>query len=631
MLDQVLASQAVAHKVVIVDDYYATPTFELVDAAALSELYSELDGKIARQRELAKTLGLAKRPKTLQELMTLIEANYPNVWNLYRGGLKRHEYLRALFEKVEDSKRADKPSLDEIGAFFRKKNIETENFESLEAAGNALSECVIAFIDFRLKPGLSTKAALAQHREYAEKYRGEFKFNGAAHPKIVYLISSALPNTSDLQAFRAETGIKTAFFRSFPKSDVTSEMLETELSRWTLRYTPAAKLHTYLKTVSAAIESAAQEVSGIVDGLELHDLALLNVFKLTAESQSLQSYLNWLLAESFGSKLRGSPSLQPVLLPEEVPFAPMDGKIKLGATLFDLFSMIAVSDEAMQSGGTEFGDVFVRVTERTNTRPRDVLLAISPACDLARCEPEYEVLCVRGRESVAKRDSNVLLENEKGLFGDGRYLVGYNHESKRRYALLDWASSVLTTIKARDLSDATKYQRIARLSELFAHEVKTRVLSNASRVGIQTYPTLTLSTQAHVSMKFGAVTMEIDASDQQFQCVVVVKGRTDQKKAGDARYAVFTEQFVEWVRKTFLKSAESRFTGAVPTKFTNVKTYFGQPTNIHLDLKTGTEGSECGGVLRVSIVEDLNRLAAQTKEGFEISVVLPLTEVTQEN
>lgn len=121
-------------------------------------------------------------------------------------------------------------------------------------------------------------------------------------------------------------------------------------------------------------------------------------------------------------------------------------------------------------------------------------------------------------------------------------------------------------------------------------------------------------------MKFGSVSFEMDASDQQFECVVVIKGRTDGDKSSDSRFVVFTEQFVGWMRTSFFTKAETKFTGSLPAKFESVKKFFYQSTNIHLDLKDALTGIDCAGSLRIVLLENGKSVSQLSSDGIEISV-----------
>jgi hypothetical protein len=612
-LMQVLASNSNG-RVIVVDDYYATPNFSAVDADVLTRFFRHLDDHPGYRRKLAKVLERSPR-STAGDLMLVVEGAIPKLWGVYQNDPKMKRCLDPLFEALNLIRDGDRAALDTICSYFSKKHkITPETFGSLEEAKDALKKCSIAFVDFRFKAGLSVDKAISSHEAYSSSYRERYEYNGAKFPKIVYLISSSLPRQENLEAFRAATGLRAAFFSPMRKDSISIDALGQEFARWQSQYPAAQKLDTYLTQTSEAVKLAADALREQLERLELHELAMLNAFKLAIEQESLQDYLTWLLSESLASKLRGMPILQPALLPTDSDL-PLDGKLKIGAVLFELFSQIAISPVDATSAHPAFGDVYAVREQKIKSDPapnpagvRDVALVISPACDLQRCSVDDMVLCVRGKETETKPNMQDLLKHGV-LFGKGSHVIQYQQENEKRYGYMHWDHKQIITLSVKDLLNPRKHVKVARLSELFAQEQKEMALSNASRIGLPVYPSFMVPTKTAVRMKFGDVTYQRDLSAQQnFECAIVIKGRRDPAHDEQGAYFLaFTEQFANWMRTEFLPSAKERFGGGtVPPKFSNVENFMGSWADLHIELKGGKTHSDVGGALKFSLVDELD-------------------------
>lgn len=198
------------------------------------------------------------------------------------------------------------------------------------------------------------------------------------------------------------------------------------------------------------------------------------------------------------------------------------------------------------------------------------------------------------------------LLNKGVLFGQGSHVIQYGDGEQSKYGYLAWSKKSLSTVTVKDLSSRRKYVKVARLSELFAQEVKEYVLSDVSRIGLPVYPSFCVSTQALVRMKFGDVVFQKDVSAESFECAVVIKGRRDPEQSKDGTFLAFTEQFIDWMRTEFLQDAKEQFVGQAPTKFGNVEKHLTQWTkDFHIELNSNKTRNDLDGALVFKLVEEL--------------------------
>jgi hypothetical protein len=524
-----------------------------------------------------------------------------------------------LFAPVESARAGSKVALDIIETYARDVlRTAPMTFGSLTEAQDALSTCTLAFVDFRFQDGATSEQAIQIHKQFARNYKERLIFEQERCPKIVYLISSSMPAADRLEAFRRATGLRSAFFKPLRKSEVSPEMLTAELTRWHSRFSALGKLDAYLSAMTDAVKTNADRLCEQVDEIELHDLAILSLFRLAIEHESLQSYLTWLLSEAMASKLRLAPQLQAALVPEE-GLPPLDGKLKLGAILFELFSQIAIVPVEPGAAKPAFGDIYTFATaaapatvaspiaedERGESgnagaealavpaaaaegtaRTRKLLLVISPACDLIRCSLDDMVLCIEGTEREANPDMDELLKAGV-LFGKGSHVIQYGDGGAKKYAYISWNWAAYRTIAVRELTNPALHQCVARLSEMFAQEVKELALSNASRVGIQVNPPFAVSARVVVRCKFANVTHEVDLSTMDFESSLVIKGRTRLKSNSDMILG-FTEQFADWVRESFLPAMRAKLqAGAQTGQLEAAERWFADWRKYEIDLGDG--------------------------------------------
>lgn len=593
------ALQTKPGSVVIVDDHFGDPALTHLypeDLTRFHEYLSEDEGALNRVRTWLEL----KSEATASDIVTVAEEKATALWGRFRSGdASAQRDLAPLFETVALTHDGETQKLGVLVAFCQRElGVEPLTFSSLNAAGDALKHCMLLYVDFYLEAGLNPEATTTAHAAFKASYRNGFEHDGATWPKMVVLVSSKLPDQDQLQRFRGDTGIRSAFFSSLRKGDVSAETLSRHLFQRAERYEAAAKLSQYLDAMSGAVDSAAQALITDVERLELHDLALLDALKLSAEQESLQTYLTWILSEALASKLRLVPALQSYLLPKEEALRMLDGKLLPASVLFELFSDIAILPVSPQDDRANFGDVYATVGEGGQATEA-LALVISPACDLLRCSADYDVICVRGQiEKIDARLERLLVKNS--LFGKGSHVIRYRDNGKSTYAHITWQlKRGIFTVPAKTLADPSKFKRLARLSELFAQEVKELAFGDASRIGIPVDPVFVVVGKVVVRLNFlrgqneEPIASGHDLSDREFISAVITKGRVEGSGKAAETTIVFTQQFCDWLTAELFPSV---MTDPVPEKLKTVQRFFAHWKTWHVTLNNRSK-TECEGAL----------------------------------
>lgn len=566
--------------IVIVDDMYAPP--EVLDEVSQSS--AELLYVLRHDRAALRSVkGILGKPRLSAERIVkqLSEGKgLDRLWSAYEHNREGHRFLDIIFNEtyvvreknLRRLRAIEKFSLDLTGQ-------EAARYASLEEARQDLKDCAIAFVDFRLGgPAANDAAIVDSHGEYRDCYQAQFSVNGRSWPKLMVLISSSLPKQSELARFREITGIRSAFFSPMRKTTVTEKALAKAFKQWAAGYPAAAELNTYLAKAEEAVTEIARGLAADISRIEVHDLALLQVLRLAAEQESLHAYVNWLLSESMAARLRSHPQLTNVQMGPAIENAPLDGKLLAASVLFEMFADVA-SSSIPADGHLAQGDVFV-LKDKHGKATDNAVVAISPACDLLRCELAYNVLCVRGKIVESGTSLHKLVDANKGLFGKGRHVLRMKGGARPSYMRVTWDEKQgLHSVMAADLLDKARYERKARLSESFAQEIKELALSHASRIGVPMDPAFAVRATVVVRMTSGKrdresepVTRMHDLSDAQFTSVVISVAKVPNKDVREIK-ATFTPQFVEWVER-FIDDFEKECGDWTPPELQPIREYF---------------------------------------------------------
>lgn len=594
--------------IVVVDDEFLPANLSTIGAEAYTAMFQSIAENDAQLEQFKLALGSKEdNPAILME--KVLPGQLQRLWDAYDAG-KEQELLGPLLSDFAMRRRTNRSRVDSLVQILRAMyGVEPRTFGTLEEAKPYLAGCVLAFIDFYLSDVNSPEEAHAKHRLAKDELSAKFSYDAKAWPKLVILVSSALPNHRGLATFRSVTGIKSAFFQTLDKNNIQNAFVESTLKRCMEQYLAATKLNAYLEVVQASVMEVAKELNDEVSKLELHDLTTLKSLRLDAESESVQAYVTWLLSEAMAAKLRSSAPLQQPTLPAESDFAVLDGKLLPGSVLFELFSDIAIAPLPTTEGPPHiaFGDVLEKIQAAGGDGVRRLVLAISPACDLVRCPIDYEVLCVHGTLLDSSPSLQELL-SKAYQFGKGHLVLKHTEGGEQQFSRIKWEAKKFSTIPASQLQTATAFKRMARLSEIFTQEVKELVLSHVARVGTPIDPSFSIAVQALVRIKInvgpGQPAIEYASNSDAFDFVsgVLAMGR-EASTEGDVesesksleKTVIFSRQFRLWLQGE-LETLQAKHNHA---RLKALVDYFAVAENFRVAL-SGESFSALGGKLKIA-------------------------------
>lgn len=533
--------------IVIVDDLLAAPQIA-IRADVKAQWRAELREQ-GNRISVARILGLADDTPHGSVFNESVN-RAGELWALYNSNIDEYSVLTPLLSAAISQSAPAKRAHDLI-AQLKDLGLEPKQYSSLEDASEDLARCCIAFIDLYLDPTKQNDldGMVATHEKYRHQYREMFEARGQRWPKLIVLMSSNLPEEDRLRGFRSLTGIRSAFFKGLRKSDIDSSTVRGLLSSWGERYSQTADMGRYLDEVSSLVTTAADRVVSDIDRLEVHDLAVLDMARLMADEANLHSYLGWLVSEQMAAKARNLFAERSAHAPARATSGAVDPRLVDTSALFDLFAEIAVTPIDRTSSRPEFGEILARANASRDSA-FEVFVAISPACDLARCSADFEVLLMRGELRPSSRDTATLLK-QGATYGKGNSFVTYQDEGGTRQGLVEWRKDAILTRPAGELNDPARFIRLARLSEIFAHEVKDYLLSNLSRVGLPVSPNIqeVAGVEVNLSLPIGeglpSVTLR-EAAPHSDVAAMISKGRL-QGEESEGEIVMLTAYFREWL------------------------------------------------------------------------------------
>lgn len=608
------AIEGKAGRIVIIDDKYLPLNFDFISEGALTTFFQALKQNPEHQRSLSNILGLGA-DSALNEMIEKVQADYSIAYAAYIGG--EHPFLEPLFSELAEERQVDTRRLRMLeSVIFERFKVNPSVFGSIDEARAHLADSSLVFLDFFLGGINNQEDARAMHASIKDELARPISVEGFQRPKLVVLMSTSLPDTQGLTHFRSDTGIRSAFFHSIDKKDFDKNYLDGFVSQISSDYESALKLNNYLVAVQHEIQSAANKlVAELQQRLDLHDLTILKTLRLDGESDTPQAYLTHLLAEVLAARLRVSPALRAEVLPKETAYGDVlfDGKVLPSSVLFEFFSDITVAPTPLDgSVKVAFGDIY----EAVHGKDAGALyLAISPACDLQRCEDTYEVLCVPGAADAAA-DSLEKLFSGKYAFGDGNVVMRMPQTPAPLFKKFSFDWKHLRTIKASALKNGEEFKRAARMAEIFAQEVKTKALNHAARVGVPIDPSFSLELKVKVRYSIPGgrgepkLAGEMQGLNQSYLCAVLAMGK--EKDGELERTVMFSSQF----RENLQKYIDERRRETPNVKLDKVAEHFSKASSYKIAFEGSKAIKRYGDVITFRYQEKLGSL--DEPSGFEV-------------
>ena len=421
---------------------------------------------------------------------------------LLKGRLSANEELRELWDEIID------PSLN--GA----KRVVEELIEHLRGLGvdvhpsgirvpQAPPENVsVIFIDYALDHTQKDPAA-ASIQEF-KRIRGILDPSGK--PIVVLMSDQTKLTPADEARFRRDTGIMPGMFFRFQKEDLKGISLHLILTDIAENRDKAVMLDSFINAVSTASQTAANDVSSLVQGLTLEDFALIQLLSLNADGHPLGEYVLWLIGVYFKQLLERNQDVRTIrsnvdqlvfTAPPLTEWGPSGSFLSAyrAAVFADASPHItsgdypALDEKAKKNSGNagdivalHFGDMFVGEKDGSLT----AYIVLTPECDLvfggSRAFPRTRsVILLPGNmtdEPPFKRRNDTATRTE---------LLYWNGKDWRIQWRVKEAESIRLG-KFRKWTEKKNLTRVARMEFAFASDIQRAYVGNLTRVGIPVVP-----------------------------------------------------------------------------------------------------------------------------------------------
>lgn len=602
-------------KAVIVDDGYKDIDLSMIDGEDFQEFYEYV--LIDDRWGQLKSDAFSEFPDLEPEELIGHEEAIRVAWGFYHGSSNtKHPCLEIVFRQLLATVGVKIAPLRPLVRFLETDlGLQVRRFSSVEAAAEEIKSCRLVFLDFYLSSGSAEDMLqnIEKHKELLSS-----RVDGDGSLRFVYLMSTQLPHNSILERFRRITNLRAALFSPVEKDLLKPEWIQAELVSRVDRYKDVVKVEAFLEAFSQAITSSAESLRSDISALELHDLSILNSMRLYKEQESYAEYLGWLFSEALSAKIRNSNALIGAARDiNDIKLTPFSGMLEPRSLLFNLYSEIAFTylDEGVGERQVHFGDVYypkklirnlkksdminriktkkidarswsdIRrreekvelVTARTQPDTDQVLLVISPACDLIRCPSDnYQVTCVRGFiEHSTPRLADLF--DQGYVFGENKHLMRVQSEGHVGYALINWTPKDIVTVPIANIRSKGLFGKRARMNELFCHELKEEALRILGRVGVPVDPSFSIPLSAVFRFKLGKNFKMLTAPSDAFVSAVRVAGN----KLND-RKIVFTAEFKQWFCRELRAACDGQ---DIPKNAASVLAFFEQASSVEYSVK----------------------------------------------
>lgn len=391
-----------------------------------------------------------------------------------------------------------------------------------------------------------------------------------AAPPAVVLMSRSPRLQDKKERFRDDAKMVGALFRVYRKQDLLEgSTVETVVERLATHHADAMRVAAFLVAWEAGLVGAAADFMKIMRRLDLSDYSKIREVLLDAEGQPLGSYMLDVFDRVLQHQIEGdAPTIAAAQALNGIDPAKYPTPYIAGSSdLQDLVARVLWQHpERLQvtanSAGmpVSFGDVLVRRSRLDPSPPAtppvdqpDVLVVLTPACDLVRNPERRRVLLVGGGLKLI--DSKTWRYKTKGA---STAILQLPNQPRM---FIEWDFDDERMLKRDELNaliaSEGPYAIGLRLRESNAIELQHRLLSDMGRVGLVskmpfTFPVEVLLFTVDVDGKPKPMELPITAADGG----VCITGRDE--KGNDLARLVLTEPSVDEILSAIPKIAEGQ-------------------------------------------------------------------------
>jgi hypothetical protein len=410
------------------------------------------------------------------------------IWDL-KGKLSDELWMR-LFETYERENTSDREFLQKL-----KDRLTAAGLE-VKSAGRTVPEdareCSIIFADLFL-------GAAQQDFDVDKSIRrlGDLIAGRENSPPAVVLMSRSPRLQDKKERFRDDAKMVGALFRVYRKRDLLEgSTVETVLERLATHHADAVRVAAFLAAWELGLEGASKEFMKLMRRLDLSDYCKIREVLLDVEGQPLGSYMLDVFDRVLQHEIEGHlPTIRAAQELNAIDPTKYPAPYIAGSS--DLQDLVARSlwqnvERLKVTGNTagmpiSFGDMLVRRSRLDPAGPAaapvdqpDVLVVLTPACDLIRNPDKRRVLLIGG--ALRALDNKTWRYKTKGVTTP---IVQFANQPRMS---VEWDLDDQRMLNRGELTNLIcpdgPYSIGLRLRESNALELQQRLLSDMGRVGL---------------------------------------------------------------------------------------------------------------------------------------------------
>lgn len=517
-------------RVAIVDDVFDTPSIDPDDTGAFLEFLQQSD-EVRAHAQIGEVVWA--------KAITDIEQGEHDSDNVA-------EVLEKLYEKYVDT---GDVKCDPAGVFASKRDANLGFLRPLLELLRSCDSLVIqtfgsatptigedempdlVFVDLFLNPAISpvVEPSLGDALAAAERSIERVRPLLTKGPAIILMSSHGEKGQQEADSYRAKLNnhVYASRFAFVEKGQITKHPLNGLRVEGAARDTLLDVFQTYKfgkalsESMTRWLEATAKAVDAIgkdVRSLQLKEIAYLVQFRLAAEGQGLEEYLEWFFGEALLDYIIRSTDEAHAKRPLELALDPVsvsaiDGGFEPTKSVATMYHRVRVeSKRSRPRKNFRLGDLY---QDKKNNR---VVAVMTPECDLVLRKSKNKE--VRNAEHLLLVPGLISdLEKASASVGDFLMIGEVPHNIQWVYKKVFSLPFSGTLEKAGQSGDDFEY--LGALRPLYAQEIQANLINHIGRVGVAVPPVIGLPAVSTIAVRTSTGVKEISAQGTTFNCSLI--------------------------------------------------------------------------------------------------------------
>lgn len=394
-LNDLIAQQQIQNVLIIDDAYDTYPLAEdLVNTVDWENFFDDLS---EQQKQQISNLYPQYMEMSTEDV---IDDNdfIKTIWDIFIKNKNIHPFSD-LFSQFEKGKKSDIQFLSQLSDLLTELNLNVTTCGRNQLSNHNQFDIIITdlFLDVTKN---DFEASI-------EKVRKLFEIHNK--PPLLILMSRSFRLDEKSKEFRDKTGSLESMFRFIEKKELTnSNKLYRILNDLIENREHSQNLLNFINNWDRGIQTAAKKCIDILKTLDIADFTKIKQLMLNAEGELTSNYMMDVMHYVLQYELENQKSIIDSSIPLNNIQSQYLPQIRKNTNLQEIVERMHCKNNINIPNFSEnriyFGDILtinnlkkIRLNLKIQTlEETDVILAISPACDLQRCDESYNLLFLKG-------------------------------------------------------------------------------------------------------------------------------------------------------------------------------------------------------------------------------------------